>query len=317
VTAEFLHRRDDFIDLVRIVADNKQIDPYLVEKDYWIMHCLSGLQDLKLQFELKGGTSLSKGFGIIDRFSEDIDIRIEPPADLGVATNPNQDKRAHRESREQFYDWLTQHITIDGIESVERATEFDDVPRYRSGGVRLIYASSMQSVEGIREGVLLEAGFDTVTPNQPCTISSWIFEFAKDKAEITDNQAVDVACYHPGYTFVEKLQTISTKYRKHQDEGGSPREFMRHYYDVYRLLEHPLVKAFIGSGDYVAHKQKRFRKGDSLDLTQNDAFHLRDDDIRSTYKKAFEQSAALFYRDFPDFDDVLHAISAFANTSGV
>ncbi|MEA2882414.1 MAG: hypothetical protein QOH32_1670, partial [Bradyrhizobium sp.] len=42
-------------------------------KDYWIMHSLYGLQKLGLIFELKGGTSLSKGFKIIDRFSEDID----------------------------------------------------------------------------------------------------------------------------------------------------------------------------------------------------------------------------------------------------
>ena len=46
------------------------------------MHCLYGLQQLGLTFELKGGTSLSKGHKTIDRFSEDIDILIEPPAEL-------------------------------------------------------------------------------------------------------------------------------------------------------------------------------------------------------------------------------------------
>jgi predicted nucleotidyltransferase component of viral defense system len=43
-----------------------------VEKDYWIMHGLYGLQQMGMSFELKGGTSLSKGYGIIERFSEDI-----------------------------------------------------------------------------------------------------------------------------------------------------------------------------------------------------------------------------------------------------
>ena len=42
------------------------------------MHTSFGLKQLGLTFELKGGTSLSKGFRIIQRFSEDIDIRIEP-----------------------------------------------------------------------------------------------------------------------------------------------------------------------------------------------------------------------------------------------
>ena len=75
----FLHERTDFKALVETVADGEKInDPALVEKDYWIMHAVFGLKQLGLTFELKGGTSLSKGFRVTDRFSEDIDIRIEP-----------------------------------------------------------------------------------------------------------------------------------------------------------------------------------------------------------------------------------------------
>ena len=77
--ADYLHNHPQFSDLIRIIAAERGIDPALVEKDYWIMHCLYGLHQLGLTFELKGGTSLSKGFQIINRFSEDIDIRIEPP----------------------------------------------------------------------------------------------------------------------------------------------------------------------------------------------------------------------------------------------
>ena len=59
--ADYLHKHPQFADLIRIVAQDKGIDPALVEKDYWIMHALYGLQKLGLKFELKGGTSLSKG----------------------------------------------------------------------------------------------------------------------------------------------------------------------------------------------------------------------------------------------------------------
>ncbi|MDH3961551.1 MAG: nucleotidyl transferase AbiEii/AbiGii toxin family protein, partial [Desulfuromonadales bacterium] len=71
----FLHNLSDFKDLLLVVSREKRILPQLVEKDYWIMHCLYGLKKLNLDFEVKGGTSLSKGYGIIHRFSEDIDIR--------------------------------------------------------------------------------------------------------------------------------------------------------------------------------------------------------------------------------------------------
>ena len=80
----FLHNRSDFGDLLNLIASNLNISSTLVEKDYWIMHCLWGLKKQGFDFELKGGTSLSKGFGIINRFSEDIDIRFEPPAAMDV-----------------------------------------------------------------------------------------------------------------------------------------------------------------------------------------------------------------------------------------
>jgi predicted nucleotidyltransferase component of viral defense system len=75
MSPDYLHKHSEFADLLRIVAREQSIDPALVEKDYWIMHSLFGLQQLGMTFELKGGTSLSKGFRIIDRFSEDIDMR--------------------------------------------------------------------------------------------------------------------------------------------------------------------------------------------------------------------------------------------------
>src|SRR5438132_9622340 len=122
----YLHNHPAFPDLIRIVSEQMQIAPVLVEKDYWIMHCLYGLQQLGMQFELKGGTSLSKGFKIIDRFSEDIDIHIDPPADRNVKTGRNQDKPAHVKSRKEFYDWLANtKIKIAGIDRVERDTAFD------------------------------------------------------------------------------------------------------------------------------------------------------------------------------------------------
>ena len=178
--ADYLHNHRQFSDLIRIVARDRGIDPSLVEKDYWIMHCLYGLQQLNMTFELKGGTSLSKGFQIINRFSEDIDIRIEPPADRDVKTGHNQDKPAHIKSRKDFYDWLAETIHIDGIEKVERDTAFDNND-YFSGGIRLFYKGSTKLADGLREGVLLEVGFDDVAPNTAKDISSWVKRLAADK----------------------------------------------------------------------------------------------------------------------------------------
>lgn len=191
---------------------------------------------------------------------------------------------------------------------MERDTEFDDEQYFRSGGIRLYYDGHSGSLSGIRDGVLLELGFDTVSPNYPRTISSWAYDYAADRVEIQDNRAVDIACYHPGYTFVEKLQTVSTKFRRQQETGDFPSDFMRHYYDVYRLLSVPEVKAFIGTADYLAHKKKRFRAGDNPVLAQNEAFLLNDPKTRELYARAFDSSRSLYYRSQPRFDEVITAI---------
>ena len=124
--AKFLHDLPDFKQLIAVVSEAKGIAPTLIEKDYWIMHCLWGLQAQGYRFELKGGTSLSKGYGVIHRFSEDIDIRIEPPKGSNVKMGRNHDKTAHVESRRDFYEQLANEINISGIVKVLRDTAFDD-----------------------------------------------------------------------------------------------------------------------------------------------------------------------------------------------
>jgi Nucleotidyl transferase AbiEii toxin, Type IV TA system len=311
MSRDFLHNHAQFADLVRIVGQEKSIDPALVEKDYWIMHCLYGLQALGMTFELKGGTSLSKGFQIIDRFSEDIDIRVEPPAGLDVKTGRNQTKPAHRRSREIFYDWLAQTIRIDGVGEVKRDRDFDN-PDFFSGGIRLFYTTVNKPVPGLKEGILLELGFDDVTPNHARDISSWAYDYAADKVEIVDNRAKAVACYDPGCTLVEKLQTVSTKFRKQQETGAFPANFMRHYYDVYCLLRRPEVRAFIGTAAYKTHKAKRFRRDDNPNIAENEAFVLSNPQTRATYETAYEGTSALYYKARPRFEEILEEIARWA-----
>ncbi len=193
----FLHERSDFKALVATVAESEKInDPALVEKDYWIMHAVFGLKQLGLTFELKGGTSLSKGFGIIQRFSEDIDIRIEPFDGLQVDTNPNHERPTHIESRRVFYEKLRDKIKIPGITTVERDTTYDD-ETLRNAGLRLSYETHFGSIAGLKDGILLEVGFDQTAPNRSVTISSWIVQFADiKKLQYVDNRALDIPCYN-------------------------------------------------------------------------------------------------------------------------
>lgn len=304
----FLHEFPDAKALFEVVADEMKILPILVEKDYWLMHCLWGLQKANYSFELKGGTSLSKGFGIINRFSEDIDIQIHPDQSAQLKTGKNHDKTHHIKEREQFFDSLAKNISINGFK-FHRDHQFDEPKKMRSAGIRGEYNSFFSSLDALKPGVLLELGFDQTTPYEAVNISSWALEKALAlNLDITNNMAVKIKCYYPEYTFVEKLQTISTKYRQQQLHTDMPINFLRHYYDISQLLSQKRVLNFIGTSEYKAHKEKRFRTNDEKDIRKNEAFILSNPETRARYTNEFEKKSAIYFAHAPHFSEILNKI---------
>ena len=311
INSPFLHQLSDAQALFEVVAKERQILPTLVEKDYWIMHCLCGISQSGFEFDLKGGTSLSKGFNIIKRFSEDIDIQIYPKPNEDIKIGKNQDKPVHIESRRQFFEKITKQLCIPDL-IFSRDFSFDDSVKMRGAGIRATYTSLFSSNPALKEGIVLEIGFDQTTPHVACDITSWAFEKAnKLNLTIIDNRAKQVPCYCPEYTFVEKLQAISTKYRLQQENQTMPINFLRHYYDVYKLLEHTQVIRFLGSEAYNEHKKRRFRVEDELDIKNNPAFTLMDPDIRTLYAKEFKKKSSLYFEEQIKFEAILERISQY------
>ena len=181
----------------------------------------------------------------------------------------------------------------------------------RSAGIRLFYSPRAAALAGVKDGILLELGFDDTAPNRPVTISSWALDFAIDRGvQVFDNRAVDVPCYAPTHTFVEKLQTISTKYRRLAEAKEFPANFLRHYYDVYCLLDIQEVQEFMKKPAYQERKEQRFRSGDELAIAKNPAFTLTDSEQRELFAREYRKSSALYYLGQPDFDQLLARIGA-------
>ncbi len=311
--AQFLHEHPNFKELLEITAQDKKInDPYLVEKDYWIMHCLWGLKELEFLYHLKGGTSLSKGYRCIHRFSEDIDIRIEPDERCGfeVLSGKNHDKPKHIESRKKYFDWIQSTLVgkINGLADVVRDKTFDDVD-FRSAGIRLYYKSHFQTATGLKDGVLLEAGFDKTAPNRPIDISSWALDAAFSKGvTVKNNAAAAVHCYEPKFTFVEKLQAVVKKFRQYKSGDGNtaslPANFIRHYYDLYQLIELKEVQSFIGTAEYEAFKKERF-KSDNTKVSESDVLKLSDANDRRIFEKEYDRSSGLYYQGRPTLEQII------------
>lgn len=307
---KFFHDRSDAKTLLATLATEKGYEAAIVEKDYWVMHCLWGLQQNGLRFEMKGGTSLSKGWGVIDRFSEDIDIRFDPPQGL----NLKSDDEKHVKARRAFYDELAGKIAIPGIE-VERNVKFDD-EKAQNGGISLKYKSHFEPLPGLKTEVLLEVGFARTAPNEARDFSSWVLDQALAAGlDVFDNRAPRVPCFNPEYTFVDKLQTISRRYRQHKSRGEErdrPREFLRHYYDLYMLLGMERVNAFIGTPDYDKYKVEKLKGLDAAAFASKKPFTLDEDGTFDLFEKEFASMNTLLLSKGPSFKEVAERLRKYA-----
>lgn len=308
----YLHNHPHFKHLIEKVSSDLNINASLVEKDYWIMNTLYHLKKI-FEFQMKGGTSLSKGFKIIDRFSEDIDIQIKPSKNKPAFTvyyGKNHDKTRHIESRKKYFWWIQDQLEgkIDGIEEINRDTAFDD-SRYRNVGIRLHYKSLFSSFTNIKEGILLELGFDKVTPNTNKDISSWVFERSHLKS--IDNRAIGIVCYNPEYTFIEKMDAVIRKYKKYRDTNKVSENFFRHYYDLYCLLGETKIQNFIGTQNYESYKKERI-KNLSASVRNHPAFSLKNLEIRNLFKKEYNKQRDLYYKGQIPFEKILNRLSNYA-----
>jgi len=126
---------------------------------------------------------------------------------------------------------------------------------------------------------------------------------------LIDNTAREIPCYDMRYTFVEKLQTIVTKFRQEAADGLERKNYMRQYYDVYCLLQEKAVQEFLGTEEYLSHKDKRFPKIDkSTEIVYNEAFLLSTDKTRLVFRERYNSTSSLYYQGQPDFDEVIEGI---------
>jgi hypothetical protein len=73
------------------------------------------------------------------------------------------------------------------------------------------------------------------------------------------------------------------------------------------------VQEFIGTAEYQAHKQKRFRQDDEPNIARNEPFVLSDPETRKLYTKAYADSRGLYYGEVPTFDQILEEIGRWAD----
>jgi hypothetical protein len=219
---------DEFDPTLDAVAERLDISATAVEKDYWVSEVLRALvATFPDDFIFKGGTSLSKGYGVVERFSEDIDVLVLP-GDRGRGAVDKLMKAMGE-------------VAAAGVGGEATGVGGAESGRHRSFAVS--YPARREPTALIATSVLLEMGVRGGShPHESVVIGSLLGDTldtpGTDLAEYEDLAPFELRVLHPSRTLLEKLVHIhELALQLAADEGlpASPRSG-RHFYDVHQLL---------------------------------------------------------------------------------
>ncbi len=233
----FVHEDRDFNELLSIVAERQGLAIAAVEKDYWVTHVLWATLAQGFDVWFTGGTSLSKGFGLINRFSEDLDLKIEPGSATalpGVSDWTRESRRATQQ-RQAYFEALSTLLRVPGAET--HLTVPDTERHWRGANLEVHYQGRhLEALGVLRPFVLLEVGSARVTPSLERDCTSFIHDYLDEEGELDnyeDNRPCSVRCLHPLVTLIEKLDSL---HRRARQAGRAPATFVRHYEDAAHII---------------------------------------------------------------------------------
>lgn len=233
-----LHRDIKFFsDTLRATSQHLDIKLEFVEKDYWITLVLNRLAKSRYAAEavFKGGTSLSKGYNLIERFSEDVDLAIiNDPAKTG-----NEIKTIIRKTEKDITKDLTE-LQIEGVTSKGS--------RFRKSVFE--YVSIDRSNQNNKLIVEINS-FANPFPFQQLTIKNFVFDFLMQTGheEYIDQynlQSFEVNVLNKEQTLLEKIISL-IRFSFEGDAVESISKKVRHFYDLYFLMADPICAEFVAS----------------------------------------------------------------------
>jgi len=250
---------------------------FIIEKDWWVvqtLHLVSRM-DIAEHIVFKGGTSLSKAWGLIDRFSEDIDLAINREF-FGFSGDISRTQVG------KLKDTSSKYISNDFLFSLQKAFDDAGIKDVRLSVVdrkaldddpvkiEVAYPTVTEYSAYVQPRVLLEIGSRSLM--EPTTLCSFRSMIGQEFPNLPfADEDVNIKCVNPERTFLEKLFLLHEEHQrpkeKMQIKGKS-----RHLYDIYRIAQTQYAeKAIADKALYksiVAHRE-RFSKLGGVDYTSH------------------------------------------------
>lgn len=305
------------------ISEETGIASYAVEKDWWVVQILSAIFEMEVGKYLifKGGTSLSKAWGLIERFSEDIDLAFDRhylgfDDELTRSSIKTLRKKAGKYISEVFSPELEAKLKEKGLADISLNYIEQEASDADPAKVEIHYPNVIEYPGYIQPMVLLEISSSSLKkPNKVQTFYSLLDEHYLESSFAGDQ--IDVPTATPERTFLEKIFLLHEEFHRPHDKIRVDRQ-SRHLYDVYQLIKSDYAIEAISNKELyetiVKHRQTFFHMG-GIDYNLHQPQTVNPVPIpefinawMADYNTMQEQ---MIYGDTPSFDQMIDAIKDF------
>ncbi|TYL83147.1 nucleotidyl transferase AbiEii/AbiGii toxin family protein [Bradyrhizobium cytisi] len=309
-----------------------------IEKDFWVCWTLDalfhGLKEGGPRLLFKGGTSLSKGFGLINRFSEDIDVTVfrddigEPATIEELNALSNNKRRARLDAikavcqayingplRNQLTQILKDRLKAAGLDAGAARVEVDDTDADKQT-LLIWYPTATPQSDYVRAAIKIESGAKSaLDPNSEVPIKPYV----DDDLPALDLTVPGVRTVDPERTFWDKvviLHGLRRWFDKRGELRGGGQRVSRHYYDLHKLLPTQAGASAIEDpelgADCVAHARMFFNRLDfDLASAAPGSFALAPhDEMIEQLRVDYRAMTGMIFGDPPRFEAVLESVTA-------
>ena len=309
--------------LFRNTAAKMGMSEAIIEKDFWVCYMLDYLFHRcawKDNLAFKGGTSLSKAYGLIERFSEDIDLildwrvlgyEIDEPWEQRSNTkqdifNKEANKRAEDFLKNVFLPAIVKDLTAEiGVEVKCFIDEKDPQT------VKIAYPNSFYDSSILQE-IRLEIGaLAAWTPVKVADITPYA---AQEYGRLFKQPSTDILTVLPERTFWEKV-TILHREAFRAEDRPFPTRYSRHYYDLYRMMQTQVRDNALADNDLltkvVDFKDKFYRcPWARYDLAKRGTMHLMPPEYNlDKLRDDYEHMQNMLFGDKPSFEEIMEGIA--------
>lgn len=233
------------------VGDKLGLPSAAIEKDWWVVRTLEMVfaTEIAPHTVFKGGTSLSKAWGLIDRFSEDIDLALDRKfLDFKEEMTPSQVKRLREKSfkyiSEKYFPLLKKTFHDAGFTEVSlrlrETTSNDQDPLI----IEVNYPAVTDKSEYLPPRVLIEIGSRSlIEPFSLKKICSFVGEHFRGKPFA--DSSITIPAVNPERTFLEKIFLLHEEFQKHVEKIKVDR-LSRHLYDLEKMMDTEFAEKALG-----------------------------------------------------------------------